>query len=153
MKRVVAACTILILIAITCTRRESWLSSPSRHAYHKKDRIGPRNTRKDTKNFGSKIDGYLCITFLVDFLCVVRVFRGLKECEAKNCSGGLEVTLTWARISCRHDLRSLAGPSDSFSDEVADQRRRRRSQNDSFREWRFGNLDGTIAVGASTGSR
>jgi len=30
--------------------------------------FGPRNKRKDAKNFRSKIDGYLFITFLVDFL-------------------------------------------------------------------------------------
>jgi hypothetical protein len=39
--------------------------------------FGPRNTPKDAKNFSSKIEGYLSITFLVDFLscnfvCFVR---------------------------------------------------------------------------------
>ena len=72
------------------------------------------------------------------------MFRGLKECEAKNCSNGLEVARAWARIRSCHDLRTFAGPSDSFSDKGADQCRWRRSQNDSFREWRTGNLDGTI---------
>jgi hypothetical protein len=38
--------------------------------YRKNDSTGPRNTRKDAKNFRSKTDGISFITFLVDFLFV-----------------------------------------------------------------------------------
>jgi len=41
--------------------------------------FGPRNTRKDAKNSRSKIDGYLFITFLVDFLSCTSCVSWAKE--------------------------------------------------------------------------
>ena len=102
------------------TRRESWLSSPSRQAPRGNDRIGPRNTRKDAKISVEDRRHTFSSPSLSTSFRVLRVFRGLKECEAKNCSNGLEVARNWPGILCCHVLRTFAGPSDSFSDEVAD---------------------------------
>jgi hypothetical protein len=44
-----------------------------------------------------------------------------RNCEAKNCSNGLEVACSWPRILCCNVLRTLAGPLDSFPDKGADQ--------------------------------
>src|SRR5262249_13954090 len=86
------------------TKRGFWLSSPSRQAYRGNDRIGPTQDERNTYT---------------------------KECEAKNCSNGLVVVPPLPRVPFYHDLWSLAGSSDSFSDKVADQCRRRGSENDS----------------------
>jgi len=51
---------------------------------------------------------------------VFHVFRGLAECEAKNCSNGLEVARNWPRIFYCDVLRKFAGSSDPFSDKGAD---------------------------------
>ena len=74
--------------------------------------FGSRNTRKDAK---ISVD-----RFVVDFLSCNSCVSWANKCEGKNSSNGLEVAHTWARIRSCHDLRTFAGPSDSFSDKGAD---------------------------------
>ena len=108
---------------------------------------------KGCEKFQSKTTEYLLISSSPTSFRVLRVFRGLKNCEAENSSNCLEVDRTWVRILCSHVLRTFAGLSDSFSNKSADRCWWRRSENDSVRKRRSGNLDGAVTTRTSTGPR
>src|ERR1700745_2210242 len=79
---------------------------------------------------------------------VIRVFHGLKICEAKSISTALALACNRHRIFGRDVFWSFAGPSDFVSYKNTDQCRRCGQENHSIRKWTIGIVDRAIPGGA-----